>query len=467
MKLLTYLTIIVLSICCIACQGGGTTPEPEPAKSTILAVHNTSVLRVYGPPGTADPGTLAEVISPYPDQVAVDEDGGFKMTIDLPQLAKPTLQVANEVTLNYVVGGITQYAKAPVSLLSARVTAPLFSTGAGPNDMVFGDDSLYVANSLDNTVVRYGLDGELLATAAFPEYASPSGLCLFGNQLWVATNGDNTLSAWDALDLSSSSPAASLLPAELTSLAFPGAGYLACGDSSIFVPFAMIESFGDSTSYAPGAAYAYNSSGPSADAATRYDLSAADAISCAYDSTNQRLLVVTAGEVQFDADFHPFVTSDSYLDIFPAPGAPAAIDLGAIGAGRIAVSADGSTAYLGNALNGNLYKVDLDTMTVLRGQDNPIVLTTEFTYISDVAYTPDGKYVLATSFNTDELYVIDAATDEVNPGPYPGPFDLSLDPELLGGCANVEIDPTPRGDGSYTAYVLYGVANAVAKVELF
>jgi hypothetical protein len=43
---------------------------------------------------------------------------------------------------------------------------------------------------------------------------------------------------------------------------------------------------------------------------------------------------------------------------------------------------------------------------------------------------------------------------------------MSLDPELIAGCANVEIDPTPRADGGYNAYVLYGVANAVAKVEL-
>ena len=138
-----------------------------------------------------------------------------------------------------------------------------------------------------------------------------------------------------------------------------------------------------------------------------------------------------------------------------------------IGAGRIAVAPDGTRAYLGNSLSGNLYSVDLGAETVLHGAGDPLVLTEELTYIADVAYTPDGKYILAISFNTDELYVIDAATDELNPGPYPAPFDLALDPELMAGVANIEIDPAPRSDGGYDVYVLYGVANAVAKIALF
>ncbi|MCH7472155.1 hypothetical protein IIA79_04300 [bacterium] len=135
--------------------------------------------------------------------------------------------------------------------------------------------------------------------------------------------------------------------------------------------------------------------------------------------------------------------------------------------GTPSVSADGAIAYIGNALSGNLYKVDLESFVVLRGEDSPIVLTDEYTFISDVTFTPDGKYVLATSFNTDELYVIDPATDTVNPGPYPGPFDLSLDPELLAGCVNVEVAPKPGDPGRYSAFVLYAVGNAVARVDLF
>jgi DNA-binding beta-propeller fold protein YncE len=106
-------------------------------------------------------------------------------------------------------------------------------------------------------------------------------------------------------------------------------------------------------------------------------------------------------------------------------------------------------------------------MAVLRGQSHPIHLTDAFTYVSDVEFTPDYKYLLATSFNTDELYVIDPATDTVNPGPYPTPFNLRGSSNLLSGAARIAIAPDPTGSNSNVkVYVLLGVANAVAKVDL-
>ena len=445
-----------------SCRGGGALPEPE--QSDILAVTaSAGSVRVYAGPDSADHGTTARVVSGGTGQAIVDADGSF--TIDA-QLGNGTVSQAIAITVEYTKEGAALQTNATVVEQSSSVTKPLFSTGAGPNDMIYANDSLYVANSLDNTVVRYGLDGAELAAASFPEFASPSFLGLAGSELYVVANGLNTLTGLDALNLAALAPPreSGISPGDL---AFAGPGAPAIIGSAVYIPMAMIQEFGESTVYGMGALTYVEFPGPGGGSV---NLSGYNGQRAYYDAASGHLLVTSTGQLQFDDSFMPFVTTDSYLDILDPEelGNPvAAVNLGRIGAGAITVSADGAIAYIGNALSGNLYKVDLESFVVLRGEDSPIVLTDEYTFISDVTFTPDGKYVLATSFNTDELYVIDPATDTVNPGPYPGPFDLSLDPELLAGCVNVEVAPKPGDPGRYSAFVLYAVGNAVARVDLF
>lgn len=346
--------------------------------------------------------------------------------------------------------------------MESAVHHQFFSTGLGPNDMLYHTGSLYIANSMDNTVTRHSLDGELLATSQFNEFASPSYLGLGGltNRLLVTSNGENRFWTLSLDDLSGYSPSAP--PNISENFAFLGPGQPLYFKSRFLVPYAMIETFNPTV-------YANTSVKVTPEFAAQLlpniPLEGKNAQFGAVDRKNNMYYFVSTGEIQFDEFWTPYADSDSFLTAFGHGDSP--LNLGPIGAGRIAISPDGTTAYLGNSLNGNLYMVDLTNMEMLRGENNPIVLTTEYTFISDVAFTPDGKYLLATSFNTDELYVIDAVTGEVNPGPYPAPFDLSLDPELLAGAANVEVASDGSHPGKYSAYVLFGVANTVARVDLF
>jgi hypothetical protein len=246
------------------------------------------------------------------------------------------------------------------------------------------------------------------------------------------------------------------------SVAFMGPGQPSFFAGRLFVPRAQIQTFGPTT-YGPG-----NLSIVSLDGAPTVTVSTTghNASSSVVDAVRQRLYVTTAGELHFDGDFNPSITTDSFLEVYDLSAGVeplAQVNLGPVGATAIALTDDGSAAYLGNLLNGNVYKVDTVTLTVDRGQSNPIVVVDEFTYISDIEVIPGTDFMAATSFNTDELYVIDTASDTINPGPYPAPFDLSLDPNLLAGAAGVEIPPR---SGGLSAYVLLGVANAVARVDL-
>jgi hypothetical protein len=192
--------------------------------------------------------------------------------------------------------------------------------------------------------------------------------------------------------------------------------------------------------------------------------------------TPDRLFVLSAGELQFDENFVPSVVTNSFINEYEiaADGALTlqnTLDLGLIGAGTLEVNqlTDGTrVAYLGSLVSGNIYKVGLDDLTVLRGAANPIELTTEFTYVSDLKISgspPLDKQLLATSFNTDQLFVIDVATDTLASQPFFGPFDLSLDPELLAGPQAIELGSL-TASGNRDVFVLCSLANCVSRVRL-
>lgn len=451
----------VFSMCCLllvlsACGGGGGgTPWPAPQAGALTASAAGTAGVVYGPPGAADAGSPVRTPGAVVVQGTAQADGSFTLRID-PHPA--------QIVVAYVKQGLERTQTVQFVDLSNRVTKPLFSTGAAPNDMLLAGADIYVANSLDNTVVRYSLAGAVQATASFPQYASPSFLALTADRLWVVANGDNTLSAYDAQTLNPIAGAAFTFADPAA--AFIGPSQPAVAGAQVFVPRNQILTFAP-TAYGPGRLSVCDTATA---AQSELATTGLNAQYCAVDSARSLLYVVCTGEIQFDEQYVPHAAGDSTFEIFDlAQGlAPvASLNLGPVGAGRIALSPDGAAAYLGNGLNGNVYKVDLGSRGVARGADNPIVLTGEYTYVSDLAFTPDGRFLLAASFNTDELYVIDPATDAVHPGPYLAPFDLSLAPDMLAGCANVEVGARPGQPGKYDAYVLYAVGNAVARVELY
>jgi hypothetical protein len=442
-----------------ACGGGGLEPEP-PSPSALHAVSfGANSVRLAAGPGSADAGTNVSATAGAAGTGTVDSDGSFSFDAVVEAGAAA-------ITVQYAKEGYTLASTSTPAPLASRVTKPLFATGAGPNDMVYAGGSLYIANSLDNTVVRYYLDGSVMATASFDPGASPSYLGIAPGTLWVTCNGSNEVVGLVDLDLTERAGFRYQLTGAGT--AFIGPSEPAIIDGRVFVPRNEIATFGP-TAYGPGKVAVL---GPGAAAGEELLTTGLNPqfSAVAYRGYVQLLYATCGGDIQFNEDWQPYAASDSYLELlWDASGIlpPRALNLGPIGAGRIALEPAGYTALIGSALAANLYAVDLDSFTVLRGADDPIVLTEDYSFTSDVAFAPGGKYALALSFNTDELYVLDTATWEPNPGPYPEPFDLALGEGMLAGAANLEIAPDPEREGHFAAYVLYGVGNAVAKVELF
>lgn len=84
---------------------------------------------------------------------------------------------------------------------------------------------------------------------------------------------------------------------------------------------------------------------------------------------------------------------------------------------------DGKFGYIGSGTAGVLFKVNLEDNTLVRGADNPIIVTSaqvqDATF--DVEIRDDGLGFIAV-FNTDLIVTFDTATDTTNPFPFIAPF---------------------------------------------
>jgi 6-phosphogluconolactonase (cycloisomerase 2 family) len=452
--------LLMLSTLLLAACGGGPAPTPTPAQVRGIAF-GTSQARLYAGPNSADAGSTVSATAGGTGTATAAADGSFTLTVSGAGAGGAI------VSVQYIQGGAPQTKDVTLTSQAASVNPALFATGQAPNDIALGADALYVANSLDNTVISYSLaTGTALQTQTLPVSTSPSYLSLSGNALWVSSNGSagNTLTGLRAADLSQLVGATFQLVEPTT--AFIGPMEPLQVGTTLYVPRNEIKAFGATTTYGPGIVSAIDiSSG----AEQQIFTVGKNPQALAYDNTRSILYVTTAGEIQFDQNFVPSATTDSFIEAYDVAhqnGRLWSASLGKVGAGRITLSHNGATAYLGNALTGDVFKVDLLTHAVLRGKTNPIHLTDAFTYSYDVQFTPDFRYLLVTSFNTDELYVIDPATDTLNPGPYPAPFRLGANPALLSGAGRIAVGPAAATGSNWRAYVDMGVANAIASVDL-
>lgn len=181
------------------------------------------------------------------------------------------------------------------------------------------------------------------------------------------------------------------------------------------------------------------------------------------------LLVVNTGPLQESAS--RFVATEGSIDFFdlatisqttaplysvlvtppesaPQTGAPASI----------AISPDGAFAYIGSATDAVIFKLDLLQQLLVRGPDNPIRLhDAPGNALITVAMHPRG-YLLAVSYNTDRLYIVDVADDAVSPIPFGKPIALGSSSQLEGPVA-LALD----GDA---LYIVMGISLKVVKVDL-
>lgn len=146
-------------------------------------------------------------------------------------------------------------------------------------------------------------------------------------------------------------------------------------------------------------------------------------------------IAVTNGGVTdlWEGAAHPL--TDASIDIVDMQGFAIIrnipMGLSAPSFGKMALTSDGKTAFIGSRSYGEVYAIDLLKNKLIYGHENPLTLTTNDEggdYISSCSLSYDDWYLFSASFDTSSIYPVDikAAPPSVLPSAFSKPFVLGF-----------------------------------------
>lgn len=154
---------------------------------------------------------------------------------------------------------------------------------------------------------------------------------------------------------------------------------------------------------------------------------------------NEKIYVVNSGNVLFDFETFEFTcdaNSPTSIDIIntDTDTIEDSIDLPlsdinpfVCSPEAISATPDNNFAYIGSQIAGVLFKIDLSDNTLLRGMDNPIIITgvdgLDATF--DIKFNSNG-YGFVAMFNTDRVFAFDPKIDDISPFPFLAEFPVGL-----------------------------------------
>ena len=99
----------------------------------------------------------------------------------------------------------------------------------------------------------------------------------------------------------------------------------------------------------------------------------------------------------------------------------------------LAISADAKLGFIGSSAFSELYEIDLQNFTALRGESNPIqVSDDESDFLSDQEITEGGKLLFVSSFNRSAVNAVDLSSSERTVLPTTLDFAFPDNPGLTG-----------------------------------
>lgn len=131
----------------------------------------------------------------------------------------------------------------------------------------------------------------------------------------------------------------------------------------------------------------------------------------------EELIITNSGVINIiNAESVP--ATDSVIDIADPETMEitGSIPLGQVAASfhAAAVTIDGSLAFVGSSAFGEVYEIDLINISVLRGKNNPLMITDESDYMTDVKLSQDNSHIFIASFEKSAVYPVDIS-DIANP----------------------------------------------------
>jgi len=302
-----------------------------------------------------------------------------------------------------------------------NVILNLYPTGFFPNRITISGNFAYIVNSGSNAIQRLHLENGFSESnfITLPPGSNPWEMAVSGSKGYITNFITNTVSV---ANMATGAPITTIFPNGSGDLVTPE-GIAIADNGLVFVANPNIEFGKGGTIFNDGFITVIDS--------------ATDQIINEIPTTQKNpqfvkaigntVYVTNSGEFQFDFECFCFApVTDGGIDILdanladtanaPQDNIPIPLDpvhpLRGI-PGGFGNTQDNSYAYLGSN-GGIMYKVDLLSRTLLRGNSNPIIVTADSTDNLLTVKSDNRGVIWVLSFNEDRAYLLDPDTDQVS-----------------------------------------------------
>jgi hypothetical protein len=462
------------------CQTNGSGSGFIPTGRIVAVAERISsdTVQVGGPRGSATPGAFVEITnldtSDF-ETTNVGDDGSFSVEFDA-STEDIFRVVIEEDGIDETIG---------VSILRDAVARNIAQLGSVPTEIVIREDRAYVVNGFSDNIQVFDLNQsppQQIGTIVLPPGSDPVAMAFLDDtRAYVANMIGQSVAVVNVLtgqcEAIITLTGGDFSPCQTVFIAvgaFEDPSGVAIANGKVYVTNANLDDFFDPIG---------NGFVTVINAQTNQFVKRIDSTGQGTNEItglNGNIYSVNVGDTDFDTDTGDFFcdpASIQSIDVIDTQSDDIAdsifIPLSnqnpfACSPNKLEPTPDGQFGYLGSGLAGVLFKVDLLNNTLIRGADNPIVITStdDLDATFDVEIRNDGLAFIAL-FNSDQIAVMDTLDDSVNPFPFITPFPAGLrgdnpNSQFFDGTQDIAI----REDGEFPdVFFITGISNQLGSID--
>ena len=334
------------------------------------------------------------------------------------------------------------------------------TTGSAPNDILLLDNSLFIVNSIDNSIQKVDLSdkSENKTFISLPVGSNPYYMTIDNNELFVSNLMGNSYSR------------AMLNDAEnVKTVSFEGDNALkgpegiAVTSDSIFIT--NTNSYWDNDAFKMVYGDGFITLVNKADDTFNKMITTSQKNPQRAIVLGDKLYVINSGISEFIENVaHP--KSDSGIDVLDLTNIDAGFTNTEIPftdgemsgfVGSYSLNNDNTKMFLASGSSPELYSYDITNNSMLRNTDNPIVIDSDLTGSVMLNLATVEQYLFIVNFNNDTLYILDTENDYK----LILKADIGADSETLEGAQGITYDKENK-----KVYVFFGLSKQLISIDI-
>jgi hypothetical protein len=424
--------------------GGGSGATSFTPTGKIIAVaerSDSTIIKVGGTKGAAPAGSTVQVTdlnTGVTMNTTAASDGSFDPTLtgNTSDMFKVVVSNNSSTVTNVTIG---------VTIISQSVTRKIARLGSTPDAIEIRGNKAYVLNGLSDNVQVFNLDQNPpheIGTIVLPPSSDPAAIAFLDEtHAYVANNigqsvamvNTETMRCELLIVRSDLVPSdASTCQNQVTTVDpkfFAGPSGIGIANNKVYVTNSNLDQFFNPAGNGFITIINTQTNGVNG------SIQASGADSGSITPINGNLYVVNGGHTIFNASTDTFSCDSNFPPSIDVINTQSDTVIATIGIqldsnnplvclpNVLEPTPDGRFGYIGLGFVGALLKVDLKNNTLINGPSNPIIITdlSGLNFTADIKIRNDGLGFVAL-FNTDQIAVLDTATDTIDPFPFIAPF---------------------------------------------